>query len=107
MLRAFTRSLASYERALMLLSVMPSLKYSMSGLAPALVNGRTASESMALRDERAGLNGDESEVEVPKGRVGLCSESAAGGRSSPVGKSSLVVRTSCEPSLRQNLSVSS
>jgi len=80
MLRAITRSLGSLESALMMLSVMPSLKYSMSGLAPALVNGRTASESMALRDERARLNGDESEVEVPKGRVGLCSESAAGGR---------------------------
>src|SRR6267143_727132 len=107
MLRAITRSLGSLERALMMLSVMPSLKYSMSGLAPALVNGRTASESIALRDERLRLNGDESEVEGPKGRVGLCSESDAGGRSSPVGRSSLVVRTNCEPSLRQNLSVSS
>jgi len=92
---------------LMMLSVMPSLKYSMSALAPALVNGRTASESIALRDEGLELNGAESEVEVPKGRVGLCSESDAGGRKRPVGRSSLVVRINCVPSLRQNLSVSS
>src|SRR5258708_7984954 len=107
MLRAITRSLGSLESALMMLSVMPSLKYSISGLAAALVNGRTDSESIGLRDERARFSGDESDVEVPKGRVGLCSESDAGGRSRPVGRSSLVVRTNCEPSLRQNRSVSS
>src|SRR6185503_9395182 len=105
MLRAITRSLGSLESALMMLSVMPSLKYSMSAVAPALVNGSTASESMALREERRGLKGDESDVEVGKGRVGLCSELDPGGLRRPVGKSSVLVRTSWVPSLRQNLNV--
>ncbi len=71
------------------------------------MKGKTASESMALREVRGRLNGDESEVELLNGRVGLCSESDAGGRNKPVGKSSLVVRNNCVPSLRQKRSVSS
>ena len=48
MLRAITRSLGKCERLLMMLSVIPSLRYSVFGSELTLNRGRIAIESMAL-----------------------------------------------------------
>jgi hypothetical protein len=47
LLRGTTRSVGIWDRLLIRLSVMPSLRYSSSGLPLALPNGITASESIA------------------------------------------------------------
>ena len=52
MLRAITRSLGTCDKLLMIVSVMPSLRYSLSGSPSALPSGRTAIESIVFEGRR-------------------------------------------------------
>src|ERR1700738_5643451 len=65
-----TRSLGSWERLLMMLSVIPSERYSAFGSALALMKGRIASEFIALRDRKR-PEGDEPRPESGRTRRGF------------------------------------
>ncbi len=68
-LRAITRSFGICETLLMILSVMPSPRYSLFASPLALANGRTASELIAFRRlfclGRAGVTIESSDATAP------------------------------------------
>src|ERR1044071_17568 len=83
-----TRRRGSCERLLMMLSVMPSLKYSAFLSALTLKSGRMAKESMALRERRR-LAEASARLELFSGEAALLRESStACCASSPVRLSS-------------------
>src|SRR2546423_5535453 len=102
MVRGTTRSFGNLERELMMLSVIPSLRYSECVSRLSLINGKTASESITLdftERRRRSFSGTVKDDEVaaaaisPDGKLFVATESLSrcGGSLTNVGWASATV----------------